>query len=588
MANDLNSLKGEFARVLSVDFEFSVEPGHHPVPSLMCVVDLISGERRHWRGEELREMSEAPFPVDRSTLFICHNASAEMGCFAALGWKKPKRLIDTMIEEKNRRLGMPNKVRFGLLHCLQGYGLRTRDVADKDYWRSVGIAGGPTSEEVWAGFIDYCYRDCDDGAALFLKQLPNINIHEACLRGRYACHAAQIEHNGIPVDVPLFNHMKNRWPTFRHRLIDEVNPRYGVYVDGSFSYHQFQRYLKETNTPWPRLFSGQLDMRDETFRNMVKAYNHLAPLRELRHTLSNLNLFESIAIGPDGRSRTDIRTFASRTSRNQPSSAKYLFGAARAIRSLLQPKPGHVLAYLDYSSQEWAIGAALSGDANMMQAYLSGDVYLEFARQAGAVPAGATKATHPVERALFKAAALAVQYGMGRYGLSARIGGDRAAATELLLLHRLMYADFRRWVEMCVDTAYYTGRYRTCFGWHLNLPPADEFGVPRANPRSVQNFPCQAHGAEMLRLAVIYLMEAGIEVVAPVHDAVLIHVPLEGYRESIDQSKRLMREASGVVMGGFECRVDEDVVVYPNHYSDPAGADFWQLLLKLAGPVPGR
>ena len=48
----------------------------------------------------------------------------------------------------------------------------------------------------------------------------------------------------------------------------------------------------------------------------------------------------------------------------------------------------------------------------MMEAYPSGDPYLAFAKQAGAVPAHATKDTHHAKREQFKACVLAVQYGM--------------------------------------------------------------------------------------------------------------------------------------------------------------------------------
>jgi len=57
--------------------------------------------------------------------------------------------------------------------------------------------------------------------------------------------------------------------------------------------------------------------------------------------------------------------------------------------------------------------SALSKDANMVAAYRSGDPYLAFAKQAGAVPPGATKQSHSAQRELFKQCVLAVQYGMG-------------------------------------------------------------------------------------------------------------------------------------------------------------------------------
>jgi len=88
----------------------------------------------------------------------------------------------------------------------------------------------------------------------------------------------------------------------------------------------------------------------------------------------------------------------------------------------MQPEPGTALAYIDWEQQEFGIGAALSEDPMMLEAYGSGDPYLEFAKQAGAVPPKATKYTHGEERERYKACALAVQYGMGEQSLAYRIG----------------------------------------------------------------------------------------------------------------------------------------------------------------------
>ncbi len=112
--------------------------------------------------------------------------------------------------------------------------------------------------------------------------------------------------------------------------------------------------------------------------------------RELRHTLGQMRL-ESLAVGADGRNRCLLSPFASRTGRNQPSNSKYIFGPSNWLRSLIKPTAGNSIAYLDWSQQEFGIAAAFSHDANMLEAYRSGDPYLAFAKQAGAVPDHATK-----------------------------------------------------------------------------------------------------------------------------------------------------------------------------------------------------
>ena len=70
------------------------------------------------------------------------------------------------------------------------------------------------------------------------------------------------------------------------------------------------------------------------------------------------------------------------------------FGPSVWLRSLIQPPEGYGVAYIDWCQQEHGIAAVLSGESAMQAAYLSGDPYLEFAKQAGAVPADATKQSH--------------------------------------------------------------------------------------------------------------------------------------------------------------------------------------------------
>lgn len=206
-----------------------------------------------------------------------------------------------------------------------------------------------------------------------------------------------------------------------------------------------------------------------------------------------------------------------------------------------------------WCQQEFGIAAALSGDALMREAYASGDPYLAFAKQAGAVPPEATKRSHKRERDLFKACVLAVQYGMGEAALAERIGQPVAKARELLGLHRQTYRAFWAWSDAALDYAMLEGELWTVFGWHIGVEV-------EPNPRSLRNFPMQANGAEMLRLACCLIGEAGIRLCAPVNDAVLIEAPLETLDETVTQTQALMAEASRVVLDGFVLRTDAELV----------------------------
>jgi hypothetical protein len=402
---------------------------------------------------------------------------------------------------------------------------------------------------------------------------PRIDLGRALLRGRYMAAAARMEFAGVPIDAPMLERLRWHWSGLQDSLIEAIDRDYGVYVDGSFTYERFAAWLALNHIAWPRLASGRLDLSDDTLRQQARAHPIVAPLRELRSSLSELRLHD-LLVGGDGRNRTILSAFRARSSRNQPSNSKYIFGPSVWIRGLIKPPPGHAVAYVDWSQQEFGIAAALSGDHVMQEAYRSGDPYLAFAKQAGAVPPDGTKATHGPARELYKTAGLAVQYGMTEHGLAPRIGEPPLVASNLLAAHRQVYRRFWQWSDAAVDHAVLTGSLHTVFGWKVHV-------VGDVNARSLRNFPMQANGAEMLRLAACLATERGVEVAAPIHDALLIVAPFHRFDEDIATTRAAMAEASRVVLDGFELRTDVGRVVWPNRYSDSRGKRMWETVTRL-------
>jgi len=87
----------------------------------------------------------------------------------------------------------------------------------------------------------------------------------------------------------------------------------------------------------------------------------------------------------------------------------------------------------------------------------------------------------------------------------------------------------------------------------------------------------------MLRIACILLTEAGIRVCAPVHDALLIEAPLDALDEAIATAKFLMKEASRIVLDGFELGSDVKKFCYPERYMDKRGVVMWNKVMSLIG-----
>jgi DNA polymerase-1 len=566
---------GAFREIVLADFEFAVVPGNRPEPVCLVAHELRSGRTiRVWQDQ----LGPAPpYATGTDVLFVAYYASAELGCYRTLGWPMPERILDLFTEFRARTNGLETPAGRGLLGALAYFGLDGIGASEKTEMRDLVLRGGPWSEGERTAILDYCESDVAGLERLLPAMLPRIDLPRALLRGRYMAAAATMEHAGVPIDVDMLQLLRARWTDIQDQLIQEIDASYGVFDGRTFKAERFARWLAAQNIPWPMLESGHLDLADDTFRHQARAYPAVSPLRELRSSLSDLRL-NDLAIGRDGRNRTLLSAFQSRTGRNQPSNSKYIFGPSVWLRGLIKPSAGHGLAYVDWSQQEFGIAAALSGDHAMQCAYRSGDPYLAFAKQAGAVPQDASKETHGPTRELFKQCGLAVQYGMEAQSLALRIAQPPCVARDLLRAHRETYRRFWAWSDAAVDQAMLVGLIHTVFGWPIHIGQ-------ETNPRSLRNFPMQANGAEMLRIACCLGTERGIEVCAPIHDALLICAPGDRLEEDVVRMRAAMAEASRFVLAGFELATDVKVVRWPDRYSDPRGSEMWDRVCNLVLPI---
>jgi len=91
-----------------------------------------------------------------------------------------------------------------------------------------------------------------------------------------------------------------------------------------------------------------------------------------------------------------------------------------------------------------------------------------------------------------------------------------------------------------------------------------------------------------MRIACILAVERGIKLCAPIHDALLIEAPFEQIDAEIVRLKECMAEASEAVLGdGRACRVDADIVRYPDRYMDEDGQNMWDQIMRLLEQTKG-
>ena len=499
----------------------------------------------------LRDRIHAPYPTGSGSLIVTVDAASLVRLHLSLSWQVPYRIIDLLIEERVATSGQRLQMGPHLVGGLWRHGLPTLPAQRLD-----------ATFDTVAGRLNAI-------GALFRAMLTTLDIGRAILRGRYMVAVARMEAIGVPVDVRTAEWLQRDWRQLGGRAAAIVDRDLSLLEGVRLCPDRFQTWLGERGIAWPRCPSGGLCWDDETFRDMARAYPEIKPLRELR-ALADFEP-QALAIDQDARNRVPLRPFSTRTGRNAPSAKASVMGQAAWVRNLVRPAPGMGLALLDWCQQEFGIAGALSGDKAMQKAYAAGAPYLAFAIMSGAAPADATAATHSTIRTRYKACALGLQYGMGAATLSRLTGQGEPEARDLQRRHKAAFPTFWRWSNAVEAQALLVGELSSVFGWQLRVG-AD------ANPRMLRNFPLQANGAEMLRLACCFATEAGIRVCLPLHDALLIEAPLADLGEAVRATQEHMAEASRIVLDGVELRTDVNTVRHPERYRDPRGAVVWRAL----------
>ena len=552
----------QFDFVVAYDYEYSQTPGNNPDPVCVTYKDLKTGKiTQQWL---LGRKQKSLFPV-ASTLFICHYAVAEVSCDIVRGITKPTFIFDSFVEEK-KMLNGKIKVGFGLLDTCERYNIKgVMSEAHKTLWRDTIINNFPNySDEEQQGILKYNLEDVLTNEKLFYAQLEklsfkNNNYHQivsqACFHGRSMGVCAQIEHNGIPVNLEIYNDLDKHYEEVKKLEIDSLTKVFDCYDGDKFSNKKFAAAIEKEGLleRWPKTEKGRLKTDDRTIYRFAEVSPAIQQYRASKFIIESRKL-KGYEIGKDGRSRTSLNMFGQSTGRTNVSTATNPFGAPRRMRTMIGTTKDKILVYADFKSQEAVIQAQLSQDQNMIAAVKSGDPYLHTAKLVGAIPQDATRKSHEKIREIYKQSFLAISYGQTPFGLKNKLGVPIANATYIHAAIIKAYSDYQIWIQSLKDFAMRRGYLITKYGWRYWLSDRE-----LVNPRQLGNWPIQSHGSEILRRAMIELDDAGFEISMIIHDAILIHMDRKDCRIKIEALKKIMSAAAYEVIGS-EIEVDSQLI----------------------------
>ena len=204
----------------------------------------------------------------------------------------------------------------------------------------------------------------------------------------------------------------------------------------------------------------------------------------------------------------------------------------------------YVLVDADYSQIELRLLAAISGDENMIGAFLSGvDIHTSTASNVFRVPENMVTSEL---RKRAKAVNFGIVYGIGEFSLSDDLHISMKEAKEYIESYKASYPLVDKYLKDIVAEGYANGFVSTLYGRRRYIPELSGQNkmLKKFGERVAMNSPIQGTAADIIKVAMINvsrrLEKEGIDarLILQVHDELLV----EAHKDCADQASRILRE----------------------------------------------
>ena len=217
----------------------------------------------------------------------------------------------------------------------------------------------------------------------------------------------------------------------------------------------------------------------------------------------------------------------------------------REIRKAFIPgEKGHMFLSADYSQIELRLMAHLSGDAQMIDAFVNDeDIHTATAAKIFKVD----KASVSREmRSKAKTANFGIIYGISAFGLSQRMFISRSEAKQLIDGYFETYPGVKSFMDVCIRMARENWYVETMFGRRRHLPDIlSRNSVVRGNAeRNAINSPIQGSAADVIKIAMVNIQQTMEKeqlksaMILQVHDELNFDV----IPDELDRVKKIVKE----------------------------------------------
>lgn len=196
------------------------------------------------------------------------------------------------------------------------------------------------------------------------------------------------------------------------------------------------------------------------------------------------------------------------------------------IKKAFLPSPGNILVSADYSQIELRLLAHMSGDEQLISAFINGDdIHALTASQIFGIP---LEDVTSKQRREAKAVNFGIIYGISGFGLAENLDISRAKAKSFIDNYFVSHPKVREFMDLCVENARKTGKAVTMYGRVRNLQDinSSNYMVRNAVERMAMNTPVQGSAADIIKLAMIgvenRLRDMKSKMILQIHDELVI------------------------------------------------------------------
>ncbi len=502
-----------------------------------------------------------PFFEDPSIEKIAHNIKYDLKVLQRYGIEVAEPLFDTMIAHY-----LINPEAKQSMDFLATFYLNYQPVSIETLIGKKGKGQGNMRDLKPEEICDYACEDAD--ITFQLKQLFEPEIQKPHLSQLFynmemplVKVLKDMEFEGISIDVPALIDYSKELDETLIRLDTEIKDAAGenFNIDSPKQLGEVLFEKLKISSKAKKTKTGQY----ATSEDVLQKHEHDHPIIPMILEYRQLRKLKSTYVDPlptmcdpmDGRIHTNFMqtvTATGRLSSNNPNLQNIPIRSAKGReirRAFVARGADYKLMAVDYSQIELRIIAALSADANMIEAFQQGhDIHVATAAKVFHTP---LEEVTRDQRSAAKAVNFGIIYGQSAFGLAQNLSISRTEAKGIIDAYFEQYSTIKKYMENVISQARELGYVETIMKRRRYLPDINSANavVRGYAERNAVNAPIQGSAADIIKMAMIAVHKAmhkekvQSKMILQVHDELVFDVHVSEEIRMQNLVKTAMEEA---------------------------------------------